>query len=139
MRDELLTKNYDYDLPETLIATTPVYPRDHAKLLVYNRETGTVTHTTFRYLLDFIPQGCDVFLNDTRVIKARIFGHKKAADHQGGGKIELLFNKPLDAHHYLVLIKGKVKIGTDLLFERSLTATVTGLNNDRSRIVTFAP
>ena len=137
MKEELLTKNYDYELPEGFIATTPVHPRDHAKLLVYDRKTDTVTHTTFQHLLDYLPQECDVFLNDTRVIKARIFGHKKAVNNQGGGKVELLFNKPLDAHHYLVLIRGKVKIGTELLFDDELVATVTGFNEDGSRIVTF--
>jgi S-adenosylmethionine:tRNA ribosyltransferase-isomerase len=137
MKEELLTKNYDYELPEGFIATTPVHPRDHAKLLVYDRKTDTVTHTTFQHLLDYLPQECDVFLNDTRVIKARIFGHKKAVNNQGGGKVELLFNKPLDAHHYLVLIRGKVKIGTELFFGDELVATVTGFNDDGSRIVTF--
>ncbi len=137
MNEELLTKNYDYELPEGFIATTPVYPRDHAKLLVYDRKTDTVTHTTFQHLLEFLPKECNVFLNDTRVIKARIFGHKKSVNNQGGGKVELLFNKPLDAHHYLVLIRGKVKIGTELLFDDELVATVTGFNDDGSRIVTF--
>ncbi len=132
MTDELLTKNYDYELPEGFIATTPVHPRDHAKLLVYDRKTDTITHTTFKHLLDFVPKECDVFLNDTRVIKARIFGEKAS-----GGKVELLFNKPLDAHHYLVLIRGKVKVGTELFFDDSLIATVTELNEDGSRIVTF--
>jgi len=56
MNEELLTKNYDYELPEGFIATTPVQPRDHAKLLVYDRRTDTVTHTTFQHLLEFLPQ-----------------------------------------------------------------------------------
>jgi SufS family cysteine desulfurase len=132
MDRELFTKNYDYALPDGCIATTPVHPRDHAKLLVYDRKNDKVTHTTFTHLLEFLPKECDVFLNDTRVIKARIFGHKKAIDNQGGGKVELLFNKPLDAHHYLVLIRGKVKIGTQLLFDDALVATVTGFNEDGS-------
>ena len=132
MTSELLTKNYDYELPEGFIATTPVHPRDHAKLLVYDRKTDTITHTTFKHLLDFVPKACDVFLNDTRVIKARIFGTKES-----GGKVELLFNKPLDAHHYLVLIRGKVKVGTVLFFDDDLIATVTELNEDGSRVVTF--
>ena len=132
MNSELLTKNYDYALPEGFIATTPVHPRDHAKLLVYYRKKDTITHTTFQHLLDFIPKACDIFINDTRVIKARIFG-KKAS----GGKVELLFNKPLDAHHYLVLIRGKVKVGTELFFDDTLIATVTDLNGDGSRVVTF--
>ena len=134
---ELLTKNYDYELPEGFIATEPVHPRDEAKLLVYNRETDSVTHTTFKHLLDLLPENCDVFLNDTRVIKARIFGHKVSQEGQGGGRVELLFNKPLDAHRYLVLIRGKVKTGTALLFDDTLRATVTALNEDGSRIVTF--
>jgi len=138
MNPELLTKNYDYELPEGFIATIPVHPRDHAKLLVYDRKTDTITHTTFKHLLEFVPKACDVFLNDTRVIKARIFGHKRSVDQNAGGKVELLFNKPLDAHHYLVLIRGKVKVGTELLFNNDLVATVTGLNDDGSRIVTFA-
>ncbi len=135
---ELLTNSYDYELPTHLIAQTPIYPRDHAKLLVYNRATNTTTHTTFKYLLDFLPKECDVFLNDTKVIKARIFGKKMIdANKQGGGKVELLFNKPLTAHEYLVMIRGKVRIGTQLLFEDELVATVIKLNSDGSRVVTF--
>ncbi len=133
MDDALLTQSYDYTLPPEQIATTPVHPRDHAKLLVFNRAADTVTHTTFKHLLDFLPQTCDVFLNDTKVIKARIFGTKSS-----GGKIELLLNKPLDAHRYLVLIRGKVKVGTELFFDEALSATVTKLLDDGSREVVFA-
>ena len=138
MNKELLTSSYDYELPNSLIAQNPVYPRDHAKLLVYERKTDTTTHTTFKHLLDFLPAKCDVFLNDTKVIKARIFGKKKTDEHgQGGGKVELLFNKPLSAHEYLVMIRGKVQIGTELFFEQDLVATVTKFNEDGSRVVTF--
>jgi S-adenosylmethionine:tRNA ribosyltransferase-isomerase len=140
---DLYTENYDYHLPEGYIATEPVHPRDHAKLMVYDRKTDTITHTTFKHLLEYLPKACDVFLNDTRVIKARIFGHKKTLSvsndgiPQGGGKVELLFNKPLDAFHYLVMIKGKVQIGSQIIFEDGLEATVTALNKDGSRIVSF--
>jgi len=135
---ELLTSSYDYELPHQLIAQTPVYPRDHAKLLVYDRKTNTTTHTTFQHLLEFLPKECDVFLNDTKVIKARIFGKKMANAHgQGGGKVELLFNKPLTAHEYLVMIRGKVHLETELFFDKDLVATVVKLNNDGSRVVTF--
>ncbi len=134
---ELLTSSYDYELPKQLIATEPVYPRDHAKLLVYNRKTETIVHTTFKYILDFLPSDCDILLNDTKVIKARIFGHKKSENDQGGGKIELLFNKPINAHEYLVMTRGRVKVGTEILFDDNLVATITKLNSDGSRIVTF--
>lgn len=134
---DLLTDSYDYELPEELIASTPVYPRDHAKLLVYDRKTDSITHTTFQHLLEFLPENCDVFINDTRVIKARIFGHKEIINNQGGGKVELLFNKSLDAYRSLVLIRGKVEVGMKLLFPSELVATVEEINHDGSRVVTF--
>ena len=133
MSDERFTKNYDYHLPEGYIATSPVHPRDSAKLLVYDRQSGTITHTTFAHLLEFVPSACDVLLNDTRVIKARLFGTKPT-----GGAVELLLNKPLDATRYLVLIRGKVKVGMELSFEANLTATVEKLNEDGSREVSFS-
>jgi len=83
--------------------------------------------------LDFIPNDCEIFLNDTRVIKARIFGLKNS-----GGKVELLFNKSINAYKSLVLIRAKVKVGTKLFFNDDLVATVKKLNTDGSRIVTFA-
>jgi len=134
---DLRTENYNYELPEEFIATTPVYPRDHAKLLVYDRKTDTITHTTFKHLLEFVPQKCEVFLNDTRVIKARIFGNKELLNNQGGGKVELLFNKSLDAYRSLVLIRGKVEVGMKLLFPSQLVATVEEIHKDGSRVVTF--
>ena len=138
MNPELLTSSYEYELPVHLIAQTPVQPRDHAKLLVYNRATDEITHTTFQHFMEFLPNNLEVILNDTRVIKARIFGKKEADKHgQGGGKVELLFNKPLSAHEYLVMIRGRVHVGTELFFEHGLKATVTQLNEDGSRIVTF--
>ena len=130
---ELLTSSYDYELPTHLIAQTPVQPRDHAKLLVYNRVTNTTTHTTFQHLLKYLPKNCDIFLNDTKVIKARIFGKKES-----GGKIELLFNKPLDANEYLVMTRGRVKIGTEIFFDDNLIATVVRFLEDGARVVTFA-
>jgi len=138
MNLELLTSSYEYELPTHLIAKTPVQPRDSAKLLVYNRATNTITHTTFKHLLEYLPNECDVFLNDTKVIKARIFGHKESDENgQGGGKVELLFNKPLSADKYLVMIRGKVQLETELFFDNNLVATVIKLNQDGSRVVTF--
>ena len=132
MNLDLLTASYDYELPKELIALHPVHPADSAKLLVYDRQSDTITHTTFSNLLEFIPKECNIFLNDTKVIKARIFGSKVS-----GGAIELLLNKPLHDDSFLVMIRGKVKIGTRLFFDNDLIATVTQLNNDGSRVVIF--
>ena len=77
MMDPLKTSSYDYELPKELIASNPVVPADSAKLLVYNRKDQTITHSTFKNLMDFLPDDLSVFLNDTKVIKARIFGKKE--------------------------------------------------------------
>ena len=129
---ELMTDSYDYHLPKSHIANEPLYPRDSAKLLVYDRANDTIVHTTFSKLLDFLPVDTSVVINDTRVIKARIFGFKST-----GGRVELLFNKPIDAHSSLVFIKGRVKIGSIVKFDDDLTATVLRLNSDGSRVVKF--
>lgn len=125
MLDPLKTSSYDYDLPKELIATHPVSPADSARLLVYNRTTNSITHTTFKNLMDFLPSNLSIFLNDTKVIKARIFGTKET-----GGKIELLLNKPLFMDRYLVMIGGKVRIGTKLFFDENLNAEVLEVNED---------
>jgi len=132
-KKDLLTSSYDYELPKELIASTPIYPRDSAKLLVYDRKTDSITHTTFRHLLEFLPKDVAICINDTKVIKARIFGAKSS-----GGKVEILFNKPLSATTYLVLIRGKVKVGTTLYFDKNLSANVLKLNDDGSRVVSFS-
>jgi len=130
--DPLKTSSYDYTLPKELIATHPAYPADSAKLLVYNKSEDKITHTTFKDLMQFIPDAVSIFLNDTKVIKARIFGKKDS-----GGKIELLFNKPLFMDRYLVMIRGKVKVGNKLFFDNNLNAEVLEVNEDGSRVVSF--
>jgi len=129
---ELLTSSYDFHLPDELIANYPANPRDHAKLLVYNRETDTITHAHFYDLEQFIPKDCALIFNDTKVIKARIFGHKKS-----GGKVELLINRPLNAVDINVYIRGRVKEGTELFFDANLQAKVIICNEDGSREVNF--
>jgi len=130
--DPLKTSSYDYSLPKELIATHPVHPADSAKLLVYNRADESITHTTFKEILNFLPKNISIFLNDTKVIKARIFGTRPS-----GGKAELLFNKPMPNDEYLCLIRGKVHVGTKITFENNLSALVTQLNGDGSRLVKF--
>ena len=130
MDSDLLVKNYDYKLPEELIAKYPITPRDEAKLLVYDRKKDKIIHTVFKNILDFTGEGHFVF-NNTKVIKARIFGKKDT-----GGKIELLLNRPF-GEKYLVYIRGKVKVGTKLYFDKGLSAEVVELLPDGSRVVSF--
>ena len=130
---ELLTASYDFTLPSELIATHPAHPRDHAKLLVYDRTTDTITHTYFYDFEKYIPKDCALIFNDTKVIKARLFGFKPS-----GGKIELLINRALNANDINVYIRGKVKVATEIHFDENLIATVTELHEDGSRVVNFS-
>jgi len=130
--DPLKTSSYDYTLPKELIATYPITPASDAKLLVYNRATKDIIHTTYNNLLDYIPSNTNIFFNDTKVIKARIFGHK-----QTGGKIELLFNKPYLEDTFLVYMRGRVKVDTIITFENNLEAKVIELLEEGSRVVEF--
>ncbi|WP_428737716.1 tRNA preQ1(34) S-adenosylmethionine ribosyltransferase-isomerase QueA [Sulfurimonas sp.] len=129
---ELLTSSYDFHLPDELIATHPASPRDHAKLLVYDRATDTITHTYFYDLEKFIPKDCALIFNDTKVIKARLYGQK-----QSGGKIELLINRALNANDVHVYIRGRVKIDQEIFFEQNLKAVVKELYEDGTRVVNF--
>ena len=129
---ELLTSSYDFTLPPELIATHPAHPRDHAKLLVYNRNTDEIFHGYFYDFEKFIPENCALIFNDTKVIKARLYGIKTS-----GGKIELLINRPLDANNINVYIRGKVKVDSKIIFDGELEAVVKELKDDGSRVVNF--
>ena len=130
--DPLKTSSYDFRLPPELIATHPVEPRDHARLLVYDRNTDTITHSRFDQLEQFLPTDCAIIFNDTKVIKARLYGYK-----QSGGKLEVLINRPLDAHKVNVYIRGRVKVDTAIAFEDGFSARVIALHEDGSRDINF--
>ncbi|WP_300209875.1 tRNA preQ1(34) S-adenosylmethionine ribosyltransferase-isomerase QueA [Sulfuricurvum sp.] len=132
MKNPLLTSSYHYELPDELIATHPIHPRDHARLLVYNRADKSITHARFDALELFLPKNCGIIFNDTKVIKARLYGHKES-----GGAIELLINRPHDAYTINVYIKGRVKVDTRLVFEEQLSVHVIALYEDGSRDVNF--
>lgn len=132
INNPLLTESYDYQLPDELIATHPVHPRDHARLLVYNRANRSIIHARFDALDNFLPKECAILFNDTKVIKARLYGRKSS-----GGAVELLINRPIDAHTVNVYIKGRVKTESLLHFGENLTARVVALNDEGSREVNF--
>lgn len=122
--------SYDYELPSSLIASSPANPKESANLLVYQRSNNKITHTKFGNLMEFLPD-CDIIFNDTKVIKARIYGKKSS-----GGAVELLLNQPLGEGKFSTLIKGRVKAGTILEFDNGLSCEVIKLL-DEYRIVKF--
>jgi S-adenosylmethionine:tRNA ribosyltransferase-isomerase len=108
-------RDYDYHLPPELIAHTPASPREHAKLLVYNTATDTVTHDTFSHIGNYLPHPALLLMNDTQVVPARAWLKKPT-----GGKIEVLFF--VNEHRSDdTLIKGivdrKIALGTALTFQ----------------------
>lgn len=128
---EFLTNSYDYFLPKELIAKFPANPKESAKLLVYDRLNISVTHSVFKNIMDFIPKESAIIFNNTKVIKARIFGVKES-----GARVELLLNRPLENNQFNVFIKGRVKLGSTLIFD-GLKAKVSELIEDGSRVVKF--
>ena len=99
---------------------------------MFDRATQQITHTLFRHLFDFIPQHVSVLLNDTKVIKARIFGKKES-----GGSIEVLLNTPLQDNRYTAYVRGKMNVGTLLFFDEELKAEVIALHDDGMRTLAF--
>lgn len=123
--------SYDYILPASLIASSPTLPKEDGRLLVFDKKSKEISHHTFKDLKKILPD-CAIIFNDTKVVKARIFGNKDS-----GGKIELLLNSYLGDNKFSCLIKGNVKIGTKLNFELGLQVLILELKEDGSRIVSF--
>lgn len=114
--------DFYYDLPEELIAQTPVEPRDFSRLLVYNRENGSIEHKHFFDIVDYLKAGDVLVINNTKVLPARIFGKKEKT----GAKIEFLLHKRENLTDWEVLVRPakKAPVGTRIEFSPSLSAVV---------------
>ena len=119
--DLLSKKSYYYDLPEELIAQTPIEPRDSSRLLVYDRKTGQIEHKIFHDIIDYLNAGDVLVVNNTRVLPARIYGYKDT-----GAKIEILLQKRLDLTNWEAIARPtkRLKVGTVLTFSEHLKCTV---------------
>lgn len=130
-------QNYDYLLPQERIATYPASPRESAKLLVYNRKTDSITHSDFFHFYDFLPKDYLVILNDTKVIKARLFGYKILENNELGGKVEVLYHRHLKDELFLVQIRGRVKPHTRICLAPHFSLEVITLLDNGFREVLF--
>lgn len=107
------TSDFDYDLPECLIAQTPLKKRDSSLLLVLDKESGEIEHTKFSNIINYLKKGDVIVLNDTKVIPARIIGNKV----ETGAVIELLLLKDLgDSWECLSRPTKRLKVGTIISF-----------------------
>ena len=129
--EDLLLSSYDYALPKECIATQPARPKENANLLVYERKNERVTHAKFGDLNELLPE-CAIVFNDTKVIKARIYGRK-----ENGAKYELFFHKALNEFEFITQIKGRVRVGDILHFDENARAEILALNADGTRKVRF--
>lgn len=129
------TSDFDYYLPEELIAQTPIEPRDHSRLLVYNRAEDKIYHKKFYNLKDFLKKGDLLVRNNTRVLPARMYAY---TEH--GGKVEILLLKRFNLTEWEVLVKPgkKAKPGTKLIISEQLKLTVLStIEESGSRRVKF--
>lgn len=107
-------EEFDYHLPESLIAQTPLKNRDQSRLLVLGRKTGNIAHKHFTDIMDYFESGDTLVLNDTRVMPARLFGLKE----ETGAKVEMLMLTRIEDNDWEVLLKPakRIKVGNTLSF-----------------------
>lgn len=127
---------YDFELPESLIAQTPLKERSASRLLTLNKETGEMEHHTFTDIIDFLNPGDTLILNDTRVIPARLFGVKEDT----GAKAEVLLLHNLGEDRWETLVKPgkKLKKGAVICFGDELSATIEEESDMGGRIIRFS-
>ncbi|MBR3978016.1 MAG: tRNA preQ1(34) S-adenosylmethionine ribosyltransferase-isomerase QueA [Oscillospiraceae bacterium] len=129
------THDFWYDLPEELIAQTPLEKRDTSRLLVLDKNTGAISHCHFYDILDYLHPGDCLVMNDSRVLPARLLGHRPT-----GGAVELLLLRDLGDKRWECLAKPgrKLQKGQEVIFGNGeLTATVLDICEDGNRIVEF--
>lgn len=130
------THDFYYELPQELIAQTPLPQRDSSRLMILNKQTGTVAHRCFHDLIDYLNPGDCLVLNNSRVLPARLMGHRLPS----GGAVEVLLLKDLgnDTWECLTRPGRKTPVGTELSFgDGLLTAVVTGAKGDGNKLVQF--
>ena len=129
------THDFYYDLPEELIAQTPLEKRDHSRLMVLDRETGKVSHRQFFNVLDYLRPGDCLVMNDSRVLLARLLGHRPT-----GGAVEVLLLRDLGNKRWECLCKPgrKMQVGNQVVFgDGELTASVVEVQETGNRVVEF--
>lgn len=120
-KDLLKKSSYFYNLPEELIAQTPIEPRDSSRLLVFNRREKKISHKIFHDITDFLESGDILVVNNTRVLPARLFGYKDT-----GAKIEILLQKRLNLTEWEVVSKPAKRLveGTVITFNKDFSCEV---------------
>lgn len=129
------TEDFDYNLPEELIAQHPADKRDFSRLMVVDRKTGKREDKHFYDIIDYLNEGDLLVMNDTRVIPARLFGHREGKEEE----IEVFLLENIEDDKWEVLVRPgkKMKIGTKCIFSDELSLEVIDIKEDGNRIVEF--
>lgn len=130
-------QQFDFELPEELIAQTPLLERSASRLLVLDKSSGEVKDDVFKNIIDYLQEGDCLVLNDTRVLPARIFGIKKDT----GAKVEVLLLKQLEGDKWETLVKPakRVRVGTELDFgDNQLIGTCIEELEHGGRVIEFS-
>jgi S-adenosylmethionine:tRNA ribosyltransferase-isomerase len=128
------TSDFDYHLPESSIAQTPVEPRDASRLLVLHRDTGELEHRIFQDVGEYLRSGDLLVLNQTRVIPARIYARKET-----GGRVELLLLRRRDPITWEALVGGKsLRIGKRVSVEKGPSAEIVEILEGSERVIQFS-
>ena len=120
--------DFDYRLPNNLIAQYPAAPRDHSRLLILNRKNKKFVHEKFYNIEKYFKKGDLIVLNNSKVISARIYGHKKT-----GGRVELLLSKPInreDSVWECILKIKNPKIGLIIDFKHKLEGKILKIKDE---------
>ena len=131
----MLRSDFYYDLPEELIAQTPVEPRDSSRLMKIERSSGEITHDRFYNICNYLKKGDLLVMNDSKVFPARIYGTKRAT----GVPIEFLLLKLIELDKWEVMVRPgrRLKIGTIVDFSDELSAEILDVVEGGNRIVRF--
>ena len=136
------TSSFDYQLPPELIAQTPVEPRDQSRLMVLDRNEGSIKHHRFLEIVDYLRDGDVLVFNDSRVIPARLEGRKVDT----GGRVEILLLRRLDTAVWEALVKPGKRVGVGTRVEITddsadsvkVWAEITGLGENGIKVITFS-
>ena len=129
------TEDFYYDLPEELIAQHPLKNRSDSRLMLLNKDNGEIEHKHFYDIINYLNPGDVLVLNNTKVMPARLFGHRENKDE----KIEVLLLKQKEDDIWECLTKPgkKTKIGSKIIFSNKLKAEVVDISEDGSRYIKF--
>ncbi len=136
MNTQLKTSDFYYDLPEELIAQSPLEDRTNSRLMILDKQNGSITHKHFYDIVDYIDSGDCIVINDTKVLPARLYGVKKDTN----ALIEFLLLKRIDDKRWETLVKPgkKAKVDTEIIFKEGLLeGRITEILDTGNRIIEF--